>query len=201
MNGKKKVEVRKENVRKAVQKLIDKYGFADIYAYCTKGNEDIVRVSSPYSSVPNYTCVKIDKKLSKDLPEYEFSSRGKVIFKFRCYKVEEIKFTQTEWYGTKETPALQVLDKSCLSAGEIMIYLKDKNGKGRAIHISELEIFDKPKELSEFGKYGFDYIGYTKEKSKVGRCFGKDNYLLNKHVKFIPLTKAPQSFCYIEVLE
>jgi len=196
MNGKKKVEVRKGTaLYKATQKLIDEYGYADIYVCCVKGNEDIVRESSPYSSVPNYVCVKFDKKLSKDLPEYEYSSRGKVIFKFRCYKVEEIKlpytkFNSTEWVGCEEerkwqTPTMnedKLLELSCLEELELYGYL---NGKpSTAIHISDLEVFDKPKELSEF----YHYVKYNKEMATLN----------NQDWDFCKLTKAPQSWCYIE---
>ena len=53
-----------------------------------------------------------------------------------------------------------------------------------AIHISKLEIFDRPKELSEFVKCDNNHI-------RIGNCF----------IGFggIPrLTKAPQNYCYVE---
>ena len=56
---------------------------------------------------------------------------------------------------------------------------------GYAWRISNLEIFDIPKELSEF---------YTKQKIFIGmNNNGFDSYLK------VPLTKAPQSWGYIEV--
>lgn len=158
MNGYKKIEVRKGTaLYKATQKLIDEYGYAEFYVYCTKGDYDIVRESSPYSSVPYYTCVKIDKKLSKDLPEYKYSCRGKVIFKFRCYKVEEIetehdRFDEVIWYSTGSMDVGDICKNSCLIFDELDDYLDGE--KGTAIHISDLEIFDEPKELSEFYKNG-----------------------------------------------
>ena len=82
--------------------------------------------------------------------------------------------------------------KSCLTEDELFDYLfvnepyNEDMKKGYAIHISDLEIFDKPKELSEFKHYkkfvSYDYT-YTK-----------------KYVdwELRPLTKAPQSWQYIE---
>lgn len=176
LKGEKTIEVRKGTaLYKATQKLIDEYGFAEFYVYCTK-----------------------DKKYASLVNRGGFIT-GMVVFKFRCYEVEEIKFTQTEWRGTKETPALQVLDKSCLSAGEIMTYLKDKNkgkdGIGCAIHISDLEIFDKPKELSEFYKIGYE--------QSLKDALKEPPYPLSPYSiqKKFALTKAPQRFAYIEVGE
>ena len=209
MNGDKTIEVRKGTaLYKAIQKLIDEYGYADIYVYCTKGNEDIIRESSPYSSVPNYVCVKFDKKLSKELPEYEYSSRGKVIFKFRCYKVEEIPHIvyQSDEYSTKSLVHNELLSKSQLSEVELFRYLNWNNGT--AIHISVLEVFDRPKELSEFYKNGYskavdelywyyaaDYINGHEDYDKGDLDEQCRNELKHEYI----LTKAPQSWCYTEV--
>jgi predicted transcriptional regulator len=53
-------------------------------------------------------------------------------------------------------------DDACLSYFELDSYLKGKNGYGW--HISDLVIYDKPKELSEFGvKRPFQSWGYVYE--------------------------------------
>lgn len=54
-----------------------------------------------------------------------------------------------------------------------------------AIHISRLEIFDKPKELSEFKKCE---LLWNCEPHDCDCC---------RHS--LPLTKAPQSYMYVEV--
>lgn len=174
MNGDKTVEVRKENVGKAVQKLIDKYGFADIYVYCTKDNKyglyDVDDIKVKFGILTHSKFV---------LPSIY---NGKVIFKFRCYKVEEIICRPIcgEWESyTKTLGYSEISQASCLKNKEIVHYLKGKNGT--AIHINDLEIFDKPKELSEFykgGDWGCDKAYYGDE---------------------AVLTKAPQSWCYVEV--
>ena len=76
---------------------------------------------------------------------------------------------------------------ACLTASEWCNYLEEN--VGYAWHIDNLEIFDKPKELNEFYKVGHyedidDY--FTDEKQINGKWC-------------IPLTKAPQSWCYVEV--
>ena len=178
MNGEKTIEVRKNKaLASAIQKLIDKNGYADIYAYCSKDKSliytDGIDGKGDYVDYKYYESYKDDKN---DI------GSGKVLFKFRCYKVEEVKFTENEWHGTKEMPALKVLDKSCLTYQEITNYL---NGTGYAIHISDLEIFDKPKELNEFR-----HITHF-------RSYG--SFRVDIEEQIVPLTKAPQNYCYVEV--
>lgn len=93
MNGDKTVEVRKGTaLYKAIQKLIDEYGYADIYVYCTKGKDDLRKSKwfGDYILPPKMSNYR-DRVLN-----------GKVPFKFRCYKVEEIGMWNFSEYGTKE---------------------------------------------------------------------------------------------------
>ena len=194
MNGEKTVEVRKGTaLYKAIQKLIDEYGYADIYVYCAK---DKPNLWLPYE----YDCFELDEASQpylsdKPIIDIDTKMNGKVIFKFRCYKVEEIereeqiKFINFDDYisMSSNTTYEEIWEKSCLSPEELNNYLQDKNGC--AIHISDLEIFDKPKELSEFYK-----IGHYED---LDDCFTDEKQINGKWC--IPLKKAPQSFCYIEV--
>lgn len=171
MNGKKKVEVRKGTaLYKAIQKLIDEYGFADIYVYCTKGKGLLGRI------LKKWTVFKPAKWVKNRY-------NGKVIFKFRCYKVEEIEYEDT--YETDTLIEKELCSKSCLTKQELHKYLFYKTGT--AIHIGDLEIFDKPKELSEFRTV--NKTGMPQYEFGVGTCDYKK------------LTKAPQSFCYVEIGE
>ena len=179
MNGIKIIEVRKNKaLATAIQKLIDEYGYADIYVYCT---------------FPK----KHHELLDKDLVSGQWKlwygtytpKNGKVPFKFRCYKVEEIlPFEEYEspfgmaYKLTKDK--IVCCQKAQLTYDEYNHYLKGK--KGCSIHISDLEIFDKPKELSEFS------VRYPKADIKFESVKGK-------MLAMGPLTKAPKNFCYIEV--
>ena len=82
--------------------------------------------------------------------------------------------------------------QTCLTREEIVNYLK---GTGYGWHISDLRIYDTPKELIEF---------YTWEKckscSKSGyestACIYDENCMIPAAI-----TKAPQSWCYVEEWE
>lgn len=114
---------------------------------------------------------------------------GYVVARFWCDKVEKIT-SQVVNYGndclhTTETMNMtELLKTTCLSLKELDSYLGDKNGF--AIHISKLEVFDKPRELGEFRRncYGCRY--YKTFKIACNNC--------KKH----RLTKAPQTFTYVE---
>lgn len=149
-----------------------------VYIYKTKKKKwlDICHVGEV-----NWIGVTADKtRILKGVEKYG----GKVIGEFICDKVDEYHYggelgylfpSKTEWVNT------------CLSCKEIEEY-----GKGKTLygwHISDLKIYDKPKELSDF-------------KVSCKGCKDRDTY----HCKFYchgdrEITCPPQSWCYVEELE
>ena len=194
MNGDKTIEVRTSKaLASAIQKLIDEYGYADIYVYCTKEKGAGLVWDNNGKGLVNSKLFPY----SKGSPEYDRLVNGKVLFKFRCYKVEEIGMWNWSEYGTQTLMEESLCIYSCLNFLELKNYLKGK--RGHAIHISKLKIFDKPKELSEFKtikaqKGCFDCPYFYK------RCYEKDYIDVYKGVCLLPqkLTAAPQNFCYVE---
>jgi predicted transcriptional regulator len=106
----------------------------------------------------------------------------KVIGEFVCDKMYGIYYSMYphdplvfEEIGTLNRPDLQ--EKTCLSEVEIDDYLSGNNGYGW--HISALQIYDKPKELSEF----------CKPIMPTGLRYEDD-----------AIKRPPQSWCYVEEL-
>ena len=220
MNGEKTIEVRKNKaLANAIQKLIDENGYADIYVYCSKDDKNILFyqfVNYGDDSEEYYDIAPL-----KDLiVENEEVFNGKVAFKFRCYKVEEIKIhflnKQLTYriasrydYTTKSLSNSQLKKLSCLSNDEMNNYFKyvyDKNVVGTAIPISNLEIFDRPKELSEFKRpqecWYDDHNMCKEEKCSyywTERCGEYIETGCSKYDGYATVTKAPQNFCYVEV--
>ena len=192
MNGKKKTEVRKGTaLYKATKKLIDEYGYAEFYVYCTKGKPNLWL---PYE----YDCFELDEASQpylsdKPIIDIDTKMNGKVIFKFRCYKVEEILpfiVRETKLGLAYELTEEKIINcqRAQLTYDEYNHYLKGK--KGYAIHISDLEIFDRPRELCEF------HTNIKKEPPEELLCpeCGKPM----EYYEYKYLTKAPQSWCYVE---
>lgn len=89
-------------------------------------------------------------------PEYHYYGNGKVIGEFVCDKITTVDVLRIFNYmnqgsiHVKDTYAERYLRNSCLSSEETVNYA---NGKLLiyAWNISDLKIYDKPKQLSEFG--------------------------------------------------
>lgn len=212
MNGNKTIEVRKNTaLANGIKKLIAEYGKARIYVAVSKiqrKNYHLIEVID--TDIPNAKSkYEIDYYIgSKDYLDYCYD--GKVAFMFECEKVEDIIASDDDmdiYLHTNTLDCLELGTKSCLNVEDFENYLCDGGDlddfeKGYAIHISNLTIFDKPKELYEFEhiiKYKnwnckqcrFEKVCvYPITHNKNYKCKGKK-----------PLTKAPQNFCYVEVDE
>lgn len=122
---------------------------------------------------------------------------GKVIGEFVCDEIFPIRVFEN---GSIQDYMWHRLERSCVPYDDISEYIgKDKTGYG--LHISDLVIYDEPKELGEFYQIGkntahsyYDYCaGCVHHETPVGEypcceCDGNRNYLYS----------PPQSFCYVE---
>ena len=82
MNGKKTVEVRKNKaLANAIRKLINQYGKALIYVYCSKGKEPLFYYGYGDKTYSFHT-------KQKDANDIQYELNGKVVARFWCDKVE-----------------------------------------------------------------------------------------------------------------
>lgn len=177
LKGNKTVEVRKKFPK-------DYVGW--VYIYCTKHKLSY----SKYHYLNDNT---IDEVFAKKFGLKKEILNGKVVGRFWCDKVEEIKnypFEAPEHprgyrigYDTQSIEWYKLCDLSCLSEDELFNYLGRNNGYG--IHISKLEVFDNLKELKEFRHWvavwqycGMDCPPYVDDELRS-------------------LYKAPQNWCYV----
>lgn len=83
-------------------------------------------------------------------------AHGKVIGSFICDRIDEI-YPDLEYYSDGYDIDDDSLAETCLTREQLREY-----GKGVTLygwHISALKIYDKPKELSDFSKYEYKYLG------------------------------------------
>lgn len=163
-----------------------------VYIYCTKPKKFFKISSSMYSSEEYlHLC---DGKVSMgdgfDLYNKEYKTlNGKVIGEFVCDKIFDIciEISKPDDLQGYSFPCTGLTDK------EIMQYLG--NGKtGYGWHISDLIIYDKPKELSEFRKGGaLSYDDWL-----YGMYNGTSESTYEKYLLPFALTRPPQSWCYVE---
>lgn len=124
----------------------------------------------------------------------------KVIGEFVCDKVYKLfSFADDTLYdavGFNQYLHLGTIEKeTCLTQKELCNY-----GKGKPLygwHISQLKIYDKPKELSEF----------VRPCSYKGICYSCDRFMPNgsgdRNFRFCntKITRSPESWCYVQELE
>ena len=117
-----------------------------VYIYCTKGKPYLFHEKGNVFGDDIY---ELTNDSTSDLPNYKHAYvvggtlNGKVVAKVWCAKVEETHI----YVKNHEDNAL--LKNSCLTVDEFMNYLGNKP-YGYAIHITNLEIFEEPKDLWEF---------------------------------------------------
>lgn len=160
-SGKKTIEVRKTK-----PKLDTPF---KCYIYCTKDKGISFWTGKRYAYADDR---------SHNL--FDVCGNGKVIGEFVCKAILPISITYSD---PNSKIALREFPFTCLTDKEIMDYLG--NGKtGYGFHISDLVIYDEPKELSEFEKpHEYIYQSYRKQNSF-----------------FKGITRPPQSLGYVEEL-
>lgn len=128
---------------------------------------------------------------------------GKIIGEFVCDDIVSFGFTpynHGEYMvsGDKENKR-DVLKESCLSFNHMYEYIGEEFGY--AWHISDLKIYDKPKELCEFQQPCKNLEEYEGE--VYCDCFNCD-YGEDSDYGVIAcrrtITRPPQSWCYVEKL-
>jgi predicted transcriptional regulator len=114
---------------------------------------------------------------------------GKVIGEFTCDRIYELETRSPggSYYvkGEGQPTTNDVARQSCLTLKDMHEYLQSKVGYGW--HISNLKIYDTPKELSKFSRPFENCI------DKVCDEFGCALCENGGHIK-----RAPQSWCYVE---
>lgn len=131
--------------------------------------------------------------------ESGFGGRHKVVNEWICKDV-------TEWRICMGVPA-HLPKVACVSIAEIREYSGKNYDDISEMKISDLKIYDTPKELSEFGtvcnKYENDecddcpYLQVYVNSYPCDDCV--DTWCDVDNIK--PLTRPPQSWCYVEEIE
>ena len=200
-NGEKTIEVRKTR-----PKLEPPF---KCYIYCTKEKERLIGIlkdgdenyGETYHGKPVF--IKTDEGSVCDM----FGKRQKVIGEFICDRI----------YGLaplNHAPD-DVEQQACLTREEIVRYLK---GVGYGWHISDLKIYDKPKELGDFWSYNealhkrYDaetdfccYNAVNEYGEALTDCGEAYNDILNCYRCWNEwsgwchrIKRPPQSWCYVE---
>lgn len=169
--------------------------------YCTKAKPYLIgRKSAPYS----YYLDKGGKYSIMD--SRDFIHNGKIVAEcdFEVEKFDFMSFLSyeddVEKYNTEVRKLNEICKKSCLSATEMIFYLDTKalgtenpNGMiGYAIHIKNLHIFDKPKEIASYSSKQ----GYKIFKAPQNMQYAYE-FTDKKGQQYVLISIRPQGLCKI----
>lgn len=160
------------------------------YIYCTKGGKLLYKSNRDNAirlTEWSYRNTILNRKHT------EFN--GKVIGEFICNNIDEFTAAEIRTSGGGVNAAIEC---SCLSIDELLAY-KGAEDVLYFIDISDLVIYDKPKELSEFYREceenecdNCPYLHFENTpNSYEGYCTVGEKK---------PIKRAPQSYCFVEEL-
>ena len=157
-----------------------------------------VRKTRPTIETP-FKCYIYETKARSNMPTFVdedghvlYTGRGQVIGEFVCDKISVIGFSP--WLHGEYVSDIENLYKaSCLNFDEMFSYLGE--GFGYGWHISDLKIYDKPRELSEFGR-GCDAENISEIHCRDCRKLVSFDECCEVMCK--PLNRPPQSYMFVE---
>ena len=147
-----------------------------------------------YCTLPNYPH---EDFIRTDYPKPQFYGGGKVIGEFTCDWIYEIQkrgipenfdycyLSLNEWGNDDIAAEINAISASCVSKEELNAY-GTRTPVLYGWHISNLRIYDTPRELSEF-------------KPPFEKCADKvcDEFLCAS-CEYGSIKRPPQSWCYVE---
>lgn len=193
-----------------VRKKVPKETAFKVYVYCTKGKPYLYRVDDDNNFELTNTLRPKTYEYVKDYNE----QNGKVIGEFVCDNVERFSV------GSLRSDDIEKL--ACLSYTEMINYFykpEELDGKtakqGYALHIPDLKIYDKPKELSEFNKQDKMAIKTCKYRVRAGQpeyvtkhggwlngtfaCEKEDDYITwCRNCLTKQISRPPKNYIYVE---
>ena len=175
IRGEKKIEVRRNFPKLDVP--------FKVYIYCTRQNLLMK------SNVSGNLCVKRGKSCKETLESHsETEYSGKIIGEFVCRTMEEF----TTDYRANDAQNVAIAKDACMTLAEMTDY--EYKGHSACLfgwHISDLKIYDTPKELIEFRRvcpndlYCESCAMHRENNSACGN-------------ESLRLKRPPQSWCYVE---
>jgi predicted transcriptional regulator len=192
-SGKKTVEVRKTK-----PKLDPPF---KCYIYCTNGTEKLWVLSGSERAFSREKIASIAQ--AKDVGG-AYQGNGKVIGEFVCRNIDYLHVSHL----VLEQDAEIALKGTCLTKKEVWKYIGYEQGKNIwekpyeffGWHISELVIYDQPRDVTGFYHYcgddpkcdGCELLYYSNTE-----C-GKEEFCCSNMYGCKPLKRPPQSWCYVE---
>ena len=205
-----------------------------VYIYCTKNTKKNARhtyIRSGYGRkefgiIEQWRSGKEVVEVNAHLPAYRYNAylaEGKVIGEFVCDEIYETRWVVDFEYGNQYWDVRYKSEDDCLSDEEIAQYIGYKSVY-YGWHISNLVIYDQPKELSDFYKFGAETLEELSDREELCQYCSRTGY--GEHASYgthngpvfcegrfcdeayqeyldenFALTRPPQSWCYVKEVQ
>lgn len=169
--------IKTEEVRKSIPKALDWNG--QIECYMTKDEKSF-------------------KRIPKELQEKYRAHMGKVGMRFTCDQIHT-RPANTIYMSDAQQIYLGLLNLACLTELEAIDYMGGQlNRDMYFFHISDLVIYDKPRELGEFRQECDGKCLITSKKIACVKVKDKRLDIWANCDRTLPLSRPPASWCYVE---
>lgn len=125
---------------------------------------------------------------------YAVEYGGKIMGEFICEKIEDFHhFMLSPRNGYEKKAVDEILKNSCLEYGELCKYISEREYYQPFYiwHISNLVIYEKPREL-------YDFVNYNKHEVCLQKnCFSGDCWSCPNNAIMV---RPPQSWCYVKAI-
>jgi len=176
MNGIKTIEVRKFYIEPPFK----------VVNYVTKEKpyiKDFATYNAEHCKGKNYNrFISFNEQYNNN-----YTINGKVAYEYVIRDVSTLNIVGVEFFGVKDT----LLKKACFTHSSLAQYVGSDSKNFYAWHISELKIYDKPKELGEFN-------GYCKKKQECYLDIVRHCNEVHFDWKCNPVKRAPRNYIYVE---
>jgi len=154
------------------------------------------KIETPFKVYIYETRAQCDRPILLDFGGLDFHGRGQVIGEFVCRNMTCMQ-ADIDSQGEKHLYNTAFIEnRMCLTDEELFNYIYDgKRNIGWAWGISDLVIYDKPKDLDDFMAFGKTHC----DQKNCKKCLymGIDGICDVKDIGQ-PMTRPPQSWCYCE---
>lgn len=216
LNGEKIIEIRKSMPKCDLP--------IDVYIYCCKSKDGSLNYfgGDKYDTRDYYFMHYDNDNWAVGLGEEFNNLCGKVVAKFTLNKVDKLSMLDgyrnhgVNWLNDKhiEDDELDILlEKICINFNELEQYLEPGEfekldyGIGWLWYIDNLQIFDKPMELTDFYKNNWEYLSeqycenHNCRFAHENSVLGDDGYCPINECPRLRVNKPPQSWQYVFVEE
>lgn len=187
-----------------------------VYIYCTKAPQHLITIFKDGEEIEDgeiHHGKPVFLKCDKYLPDSICGKTQMVIGEFICDCIEQFDSDFSEYASTcasencivpmSEGKALKIChEQGCLSNKDLLSYFGDEGWKAYFWHISDLKIYDKPRDLDEFSRFGFFGMGRSDCVCGNWRCENyepSESYMIPPTCKIdgCSICRPPQSWLYI----